>query len=218
MKIVRVMCTGRVDLAFVLRALRGGADGVFIGGCWPGECHYITEGNYDALGNTLLVKKLLEQVGIDPRRVRLEWIAASEGSRYAEVVDDFVRQLRELGPIGEPEGFEPGALEAKLDALQELVPYIKLVERERLRVPERTEQAVREHFDSDEVQRLFDVLIGEKLVVSQILALLGDQPRSTAEIAEAMALTPSAVARHMTRSSRQGLVRFDTEQNRYVLA
>jgi len=218
MTIVRVMCTGRVDLSFVLRALRGGADGVFIGGCWPGECHYITEGNYDALANTLLVKKLLQEVGIDPRRVRLEWIAASEGSRYAEVVDDFVRQLTELGPLGEGEGLDEAALQGKLDALSGLVPYIKLVERERLRVPVKTEDAVRAHYDSEEAQRLFDVLIGDRLVVSQILALLGDEPRSTAEIAEAMALSPSAVARHMTRSSQQGLVRFDTDQNRYVLA
>ena len=61
------MCTGRVDLAFVLRAFQKGADGVIIGGCWPGECHYVTEGNYDALGNMHLCKKLLEHIGVEPR-------------------------------------------------------------------------------------------------------------------------------------------------------
>ena len=71
------MCTGRVDLAFVLRALLKGADGVIIGGCWPGECHYVTEGNYDALGNMHLSKKLLQLIGLNPDRLRLEWIAAS---------------------------------------------------------------------------------------------------------------------------------------------
>jgi coenzyme F420-reducing hydrogenase delta subunit len=83
------MCTGRVDIAFVLRAFSKGADGVFIGGCWLGECHYVTEGNYDALFNMHFTKKLLEQVGLNPDRLRLEWISASEGTRYAEVMNDF---------------------------------------------------------------------------------------------------------------------------------
>ncbi len=97
------MCTGRVDLAFVLRALLKGADGVIIGGCWPGECHYVTEGNYDALGNMHLSKKLLQLIGLSPDRLRLEWIAASEGSRFAEVMSDFADSLRELGPLGSEE-------------------------------------------------------------------------------------------------------------------
>ena len=79
------MCTGRVDLAFVLRAFRKGADGVIIGGCWPGECHYVTEGNYDALGNMYLCKKLMAHIGMEPDRLRLEWIAASEGNRFARI-------------------------------------------------------------------------------------------------------------------------------------
>ena len=94
------MCTGRVDLAFVLRAFSNGADGVFIGGCWPGECHYVTEGNYDALFNMHLCKKLLAEIGVRPERLRLEWVSASEGTRYAEVMNDFGRQLKELGPLG----------------------------------------------------------------------------------------------------------------------
>jgi F420-non-reducing hydrogenase iron-sulfur subunit len=218
MKIIRVMCTGRVDIAFVVRALRGGADGVFIGGCWPGECHYITEGNYDALANTLLTRKLLEQVGLDPRRLRLEWISASEGSRYAEVVDDFVRELKELGPIGVGEGIGAAELASKLDAVQTLVPYIKLVERERLRAGVKTEEAYRAFYDSETTNRLFDALVGDKLVVGQILSLLADRPLSTGEISQAMQLNPSAVSKHMNRSSRQGLVRYDVDHQQYVLA
>ena len=94
-RIIRLMCTGRVDLAFILRAFSSGADGVIIGGCWPGECHYVTEGNYDALGNVHLAKKLLELIGISTDRVRLEWIAASEGTRFAEVMSEFAGTLRE---------------------------------------------------------------------------------------------------------------------------
>ena len=98
------MCTGRVDLSFVLRALSNGADGVFIGGCWLGECHYVTEGNYDALFNMHLCRKLLEKIGVDPKRLRLEWIAASEGTRYAEVMNDFGSSLRNSDHLAKLKG------------------------------------------------------------------------------------------------------------------
>ncbi len=212
------MCTGRADLAFVFRALEKGADGVIIGGCWPGECHYVTEGNYDALGNMLLGQKLLQQVGVNPGRLRLEWISAAEGSRFAEIMTDFVTQLRELGPIGEAEGIAASDLQLRLAALGQLVPWVKLVERERLRVPERSEEAYRTHFASEEVDRLFRELFVDKLAVSQILMLLHEGPQTTREISERLGLNPSAVSRHMNESSRQGLVRYDLDRNQYALA
>ena len=225
-RIIRVMCTGRVDLAFVLRAFRNGADGVIIGGCWPGECHYVTEGNYDALGNMYLCKKLLEHIGVNPERLRLEWIAASEGSRFAEVMSDFTAKLRRLGPLGQDDGIAEGqdegidapTLKLKLDALNHLVPYMKLVEREKLRVPTKTEEAYKAFYESDEVNRLFHDLIVDKLVISQILQLLGEGPLSTGEISESLSLDPSDVSRYMNSSSRQGLVRYDLDQKCYALA
>ena len=93
------MCTGRVDIAFVLRAFQKGADGVIIGGCWLGECHYVTEGNYYALNMLHLAKKLLEHSGVNPERLRLEWISASEGSRFAELLKDFSTKVQALGPV-----------------------------------------------------------------------------------------------------------------------
>ncbi len=212
------MCTGRVDMAFVLRAFRNGADGVIIGGCWPGECHYVTEGNYDALGNMYLCKKLLEHVGVNPERLRLEWIAASEGSRFAEVMSDFAAKLRELGPLGQDEGCDKRGLKLKLEALNHLVPYMKLVEREKLRVPTKTEEAYKAFYESDEVSRLFHDLIADKLALSQILVLLGERPLSTGEISERLGLNPSDVSRHMNSSSRQGLVRYDLDRKCYALA
>jgi F420-non-reducing hydrogenase iron-sulfur subunit len=212
------MCTGRVDLAFVLRAFQKGADGVIIGGCWPGECHYVTEGNYDALGNMYLCKKLLDHVGVSPERLRLEWIAASEGSRFAEVMSEFVARLRELGPLGQGEGIETPDLKLKLDALSQLVPYMKLVEREKLRVPTRSEEAYKAFYESDEVNRLFHDLIADKLAMSQILTLLQGRPLSTGEISERLGLEPSDVSRHMNSSSRRGLVRYDVDQKCYALA
>jgi F420-non-reducing hydrogenase iron-sulfur subunit len=230
------MCTGRVDLSFILRAFSGGADGVFIGGCWPGECHYVTEGNYDALANMHLCRKLMAHLGIAPERLRLEWISASEGSRFAEVMNDFGDKLRALGPLfdrpparegapfdrppareGAP-GANDSALQGKLEAASKLVPYIKLVERERLRAPTKTEEAYNAFYASDEVNRLFDELIVDKLAISQIMLLLKDKPLSTIEIAEQLSLNPSDVSRHMNASSRQGLVKYDVDHQCYALA
>jgi coenzyme F420-reducing hydrogenase delta subunit len=212
------MCTGRVDLAFVFRAFQGAADGVIIGGCWPGECHYVTEGNYDALGNMHLGKKLMRHVGIDPGRLRLEWISAAEGARFAEVMSDFADQLRALGPLGKGEDIPPEDLRRKLAALNRLVPYVKLVEREKLRVPARTEEAYHEFYAREETDRLFHDLIADKLAVSQILMLLQEQPLSTREISDRLGLAPSDVSRHLNDSSRQSLVTYDLAQKCYALA
>ncbi len=212
------MCTGRVDLAFVFRAFLKGADGVIIGGCWPGECHYVTEGNYDALGNMHLCKKLLEHIGVSPERLRLEWISAAEGMRFAEVMNDFSAKLKGLGPLGVGEGIDPAELKVKLEAVGKLIPYLKLVEREKLRVPTKSEEAYNEFYTSDEVNRLFNELIADKLAVSQILILLEGRALSTAEISELLSLNPSEVSRHMNSSSRQGLVRYDIKRERYALA
>ena len=97
-RILRVMCTGRVDPSFILRAFQLGAEGVLIAGCHPGDCHY-QEGNYKALRRATLLRKMLAQFGIEPQRLRLEWISASEGERLRDVVNEFTEQVRRLGPL-----------------------------------------------------------------------------------------------------------------------
>jgi len=97
-RVIRVMCSGRVDPQFVLDAFAEGADGVLIGGCHPGDCHY-QEGNYKALRRVHLLKRVLHDLGIEEARFRLEWISASEGDKVRTVVNDMVRQVRELGPL-----------------------------------------------------------------------------------------------------------------------
>jgi F420-non-reducing hydrogenase iron-sulfur subunit len=96
-KSIRVMCSGRVDPVFVLEALKKGADGVLIGGCHPGDCHY-QSGNYKANRRMKLLKKLLEEMAIDPGRLRFEYISASEGTKFASVVTEFVNELKKMGP------------------------------------------------------------------------------------------------------------------------
>ena len=97
-RVVRIMCSGRLDPQFILAALRQGADGVLIGGCHPGDCHY-QEGNYKTLRRIALLKRVLHDFGIEPERVRLEWIAASEGDKVQRVINEMTEQIRDLGPL-----------------------------------------------------------------------------------------------------------------------
>ena len=217
-RIIRVMCSGRVDLEFVLRAFANGKDGVFIGGCWLGECHYITEGNYDALSMMHLGRKLLERIGLNPDRLRLEWVSASEGNRYAEVVTDFTTQLHEMGPLGKGEGMDAKTLKHKLEAVRKLLPYIKLVEREKIRVRFKDKQEYKEFFESDTLNALFDDAITEKLAISQIMEILREKPLATGEIAEQLGWSSSEVAKHLNNSTRQRLIRFDEDEKRFALA
>jgi F420-non-reducing hydrogenase iron-sulfur subunit len=95
---IRVMCSGRVDPTLVVKALASGADGVLIAGCHPGDCHY-NSGNMNMLRRFPLLKKMLAQFGVDDKRVRLEWVSASEGDRWAEVVKSITEDVRALGPL-----------------------------------------------------------------------------------------------------------------------
>lgn len=98
LRMIRVMCSGRVDPTFVLKAFASGVDGVLIGGCHPGDCHYM-EGNYKAQRRIRLLRKMLNEFGIEPERLRLEWISASEGARFAQVVAEFTQTIKDLGPL-----------------------------------------------------------------------------------------------------------------------
>ena len=216
-RLIRVMCSGRIDLEFILRALSNGADGVFIGGCRLNECNYITHGNYDALSNVLMVRKLLQHFGLNPARLRIEFMSSGDGILLAELINKFCKKVEGIGPIGKSEKIEKKELKLKLEAIKKIIPYIKLVERERLRVPVKSEKAYYEFFESSEVNRLFEELIIEKLAISQIMLLLRESPLSTGELSELLGLNPSAVSRHISISSRQGLVRYDEERKRYAL-
>jgi F420-non-reducing hydrogenase iron-sulfur subunit len=95
-RVIRVMCSGRVSPMFILEALRAGADGVLVTGCHLGDCHYIS-GNEKAQRNIEMARSLIELLGIDPQRLRLEWISAAEGARFAGVIREFTDQIRALG-------------------------------------------------------------------------------------------------------------------------
>ncbi len=212
------MCSGRVDLEFILRAFSNGQDGVFIGGCNLDECNYTTHGNYDALSNTLICKKILEKIGLNPDRLRINFMSGADGNLLAEYTDEFTDQIKKIGPLGKGEGMDLDELKLKLEAARKLVPYMKLVERERLRVPVKSQDTYREFFKSDEINKLFDQLFVDKFAISQIMLLLRKKSFSTADISKKLNLNPSDVSRHMISTSRQGLVKYDTTSNCYALA
>jgi F420-non-reducing hydrogenase iron-sulfur subunit len=101
-RIIRLMCSGRVDPQFIVEAMAKGADGVLIGGCHPGDCHYV-EGNYKMLRRFQMLKRTLKEMGIEPERVRLEWISAAEGEKVKRVVNELAEEVRKLGPLNLPQ-------------------------------------------------------------------------------------------------------------------
>lgn len=217
-RLIRVMCSARVDMLHILRAFSNGQDGIFIGGCHLCDCHYVTNGNFNAFSMVQVFRKILKHIGIHPERLRIEWVSAGEGIRFANFMNDYSEELTKLGPLGKAEGIDAKALAFKLEAVKKLIPYIKLVITQRLHVSERTEEAYHEFFNSSEFERLFEELFVSKLAISMITSLLKEKALSTGEIASFLNMSPSEVAKQMIGSSRQGLVRYDVNSKCYTLA
>jgi len=154
-RLIRVMCSGRVDLEFVLRAFSNGIDGVFIGGCRLNECNYITHGNYHALTMVLLCKKIMEHIGLNPERLRIEFMSSAEGILFAEVMSKFGSKVKELGPLGKGEGIDQNELKSKLAEITKLVPYIKVVKNEKLASRLKSPEEYDKFFTKDEIETLF---------------------------------------------------------------
>ena len=148
------MCSGRVDLEFVLRAFANGMDGVFIGGCRLNECNYITHGNYDALNMVLLCRKIMEHLGLNPERLSIEFMSSGEGNLFTEAVDDFSKKVKELGPLGKAEKIDEAELKSELQEIRKLVPYIKIVKRKKLELHLENEEEYDGFFTSEEIDRL----------------------------------------------------------------
>ncbi|MBU0496297.1 MAG: hydrogenase iron-sulfur subunit [Chloroflexi bacterium] len=158
-RLIRVMCSGRVDLEFVLRAFSNGMDGVFIGGCRLNECNYITHGNYDALNMVLLCKKIMEHIGLNPERLRIEFMSSADGILFAEMMSEFGNEVRELGPLGKTEGIDRNELKSKLAEIRKLVPYIKVVKNAKLASRLKSPEEYDNLFTQDEIDELFSQVV-----------------------------------------------------------
>ncbi|MCB2180898.1 MAG: hydrogenase iron-sulfur subunit [Desulfobulbaceae bacterium] len=113
LRVIRIMCTGRLDPSFPLEGLANGADGIFVGGCHPGECHY-QDGNYHALVSASLVHEMLEKIGISKERFLIDWASAAEGPNFVKIITAFTQRVAELGPLGKAEGKSPEEIRSQL--------------------------------------------------------------------------------------------------------
>ncbi len=124
-RVVRIMCSGRIDPQFILQAFASGADGVLIGGCHPGDCHY-SEGNYKMLRRFRLLQRLMKIMGIENDRCRLEWISASEGDKVKQVINEMVETVKKLGPLGIPKNL--AKLDEEINVIDEIVKREEVLE------------------------------------------------------------------------------------------
>ena len=153
------MCSGRVDPVFVLKAFSNGMDGVFIGGCRLNECNYVTHGNYHTLNMVLLFRRIMEHIGLNPERLRIEFMSGAEANLFVEAVNGFVKKVKQLGPLGQGEGIDRKELKSKLAEITKLVPYIKMVKNEKLGSRLQNIEEYDKLFTSDEIDKLFSEVV-----------------------------------------------------------
>ncbi len=205
-------------MAHLFRAFSNGMDGVFIGGCRLKECNYVTQGNYHALNLVLLSRRIMEHIGLNPERLRIEFMSSGEGNLFARVVDEFIETIRNAGPIGISEGINPEAFSLNLKAVTRLIPYIRLVESERLRGHFETLDQFKTFYASAEFERLFKELVVDRLAIGQIITLLQEKPLSTGELSEILGLSQSDISKHLNNTAKQGLVKYEEDEKRFALA
>jgi F420-non-reducing hydrogenase iron-sulfur subunit len=208
-RIIRVMCSGRVDPVLVLEMFANGADGVMVMGCHPGDCHYV-EGNLYEERKIQMLRKLITLTGLEPERLRLEWVSAAEGQRFADVVTEFTEQIKKLGrsPISEenPDQKILENLQAARNAASDFRLRV-LVGRER-EVTEKgnvyEEKIPQEQFDS-----LLDEAVEAEFIRQKIHLLTQAEPLSVKALAEATGMKPAAVLEQIVNMRRRNMIAVD---------
>lgn len=204
LRIIRVMCSGRVDPTLVLEAFIRGIDGVMVLGCHPGECHYIL-GNYYAEGRMKTLQRFLELIGVKPERLLLDWVSASEGERFANLVSDFTKKIVKIGTLStdiSKDEFQKRLLAAKEAFSQHRTRW--LINRERELLVEGN--VFGERVDQDDFNKIkFESLVKD-YEKNRILFSIRDKALSVTEIAQTATLTPQEVLRHLIIMEQNGLV------------
>lgn len=193
-RIIRVLCSGRIDPFIIVTAFEKGADGILVTGCHPGDCHYMS-GNYQAEKKVENTRKILKMAGIDEKRLGLEWVSAAEGARFAQVVDEFTELIKRLGP-------STVDLQ-KIQAAKEEASDFRLrwlVGRERDLLEEGN--AFGEDVDRDEFESLMERVIETQFLRNSILVALKDKPLSAKELAEALKIPSDAVVQNLIQLAR----------------
>jgi F420-non-reducing hydrogenase iron-sulfur subunit len=199
------MCSGRVDPTMVMEAFISGSDGVFVGACKKGECHY-TSGNLHAERKMELTRRLLAVAGLRPERLVMRMMSSAEGNKFAEYATAFQAEMGELGPIGKAEGIDEGDLAVKLQAC------LKALGGRKLRwvmgkIVEFTEKGnlYGERFTEHELGRLFDEIAMDEYRLREILERLATGPHSIKDLASTMGVAPRTLVRQMADLRKMGL-------------
>jgi F420-non-reducing hydrogenase iron-sulfur subunit len=198
------MCSGRVDPVMVVEAFRAGSDGVFIGACKRGECHY-TSGNLHAEGKVEMTKRVLRMAGVDPVRLRMRMMSSAEGNKFVEFATEFQKDIAALGPLGEPEGLSGDQLAIKLTAASGALGGRKLRWVEG-KIVEFTEKGnlYGEKFTPHEIARLLDEIAMDEFRLREILERLKAGPSSVRDLASLMGTPSRILLRQMADLKKMG--------------
>ena len=218
-RIIRVMCSARVDPTIVLEAFIQGLDGVMVLGCHPGDCHYMT-GNYHTEKRMQMTQRILESLGLSPGRLLVDWVSAAEGGRFASLVSDFTEGVRELGPLGNEAGLDREELVNRLSASREALADDRLrwlVGRERELVEEGN--VFGERLPQEEFDRVMLESMRKEYQKSRILLSLEGGDFTIREMADKVGLSPRDVLKNLIVLEHDGLVsvaRIDGNSPRYA--
>jgi len=214
MRVIRVMCSGRVDPVHVIDAFKNGIDGVAVLGCHPGDCHYQT-GNYEAENKMKMTKKILEIVGIEKDRMYLDWVSAAEGKRFSEVISEFTEKVSEIGSIKQDEDYE-----------NKLILAEKIVESVRLRwlVGKKREliekgNVYKEKIPAEKIEEILLKNIYKEFDRQRIISLLNEKPSTVFSLSKDLKISTSNVAKYVTAMENSGLIAIlDFKENSPVYA
>ena len=218
-RVIRVMCSARVDPTIVLEAFIQGLDGVMVLGCHPGDCHYMT-GNYHTEKRMQMTQRILEDLGLSPGRLLVDWVSAAEGGRFASLVNGFTREVRELGPLGNEAGLDREELVNRLTASREALADDRLrwlVGRERELVEEGN--VFGERLTQEEFDRVMLESIRKEYQKSRILLSLEGGDFTIREMADKVRLSPRDVLKNLIVLEHDGQVsvaRIDGNSPRYT--
>ena len=205
-RVIRVMCSTRIDPYILISIFKAGADGIFVGGCHLGDCHYIS-GNYHTENKIALTKRLLKEAGLDPNRLRLEWVSASEGERFSKVVTEFTNQIKQLGPSPMAGPTPDQRLQDNLDSAEQAALEFRLRALVGKEYKITSEGNVYGDLKTEEEwDEMFDMAIKNEFIRKRILNLTGKQPYSVIDLAKELEQPTDKVLEHIVYLRKNNLV------------
>ncbi len=205
-RIIRVMCSARVDPMLIFTLFKEGADGILVGGCHLGDCHYIS-GNYHTEKRAYVIEKLMEKAGLEPERFKLEWISASEGERFSKVVEEFTEKIRALGPSKVKEDADlairiGAAVDTSLDfRIRALIGHeVRMAEEGNV---------YGEKVSNEEFRKIIDTAVEQEFRRNLILQIVASKPSSAKELSEAVGVPPDEIVDHIATLRQKNLLGID---------